>query len=400
MPTLYSIQFLNASGSWSEAVSFADASIVSASRRLVNLGLDTCQIAFAGARPSFAAALAPRTVVRILRDDFDGENPLSHALDQSNPLGWFVGTVVAPKKTVNGNSESASLTLNGPWWNLANLVYRQAGLFYVPTGTKTLSGDTVTNTAAGPQISFGQTQIEISNAPIVLLTSNILVSQGQQSGIPMSAAETLSDYCLAKNPLAFTLGEMPEDLAIPSEQAQDPTCADLVKRVLRWLPSVVSWFDYTQDPPRLNFAARADRAPLAFTMGGDAPQVQQASIQARPDLILSGVTLYFLRRLSLTTTTSTTTTTKPAATTGDTGTGTGTGTGNAGTGPLTGTTSNGNFNSNSSGYISTTQGANATTTDPDTGATTTTTQESTSQEVNILQIDTAGPDPDGVAAMV
>ncbi len=389
MPTIFSIQYLLPSGQWSGAVTFADAGIATASRKLVNQGVDTCEIKFAGSRPSFIAPLSSGSVVRIMRDDYDGY--FGHTEDfSSNPHGWFVGTVIAPKRAIAGNSESASLVLNGPWWQLAQIVYQQQGLFYAPVGTTTLSGDTVIDTPEGPKVSFGDTVVTLSPAPVVMLSSDIILTQAQAEGVPMSAADTLADalaYALAKG-ARFTVGTLPADQPIPSEQTTDPTVADMLKKVLRWLPSVTAWFDYTQDPPALNFAARADRAPITLAMGGDSPQVAQATIQARPDLVLPGVRLQFLRRLNLTSVVSTVTTTTPAPTTE-----------NPNPQPVSTTTYGANAPT-VAGYISSTKGAGTGTTDPTSGATVSTATNETSQAVNSLEIDQAGPNPVGIGALV
>ena len=384
MTTDWTIQFLLPDGTWSGAVAFAAASISGASRKLVNQGLDTCQVSFAGtSRPPWCAPLVPGSVVRILRDDHDGAN------GASNPRGWFVGTVIAPQRVIRGSSEAASLTLNGPWWYLANTVYQQEGLFYVPTGTKVLSGDVVLQIpgVTAPEVSFGETQVTLSTQPYLLRSSDIILTQAQSEGVPMDAAATLQDalaYALAKG-ARFVVGTLPADQPIPSEQATDPTCADMLKRVLRWLPSVVSWFDYATDPPTLNFGARADRAPFTLQMGGDAPQVQEATLQARPDLVLPGVTLQYLRRLTLVSVVQRTTTTTNAATV-------------ANPTPVPVVTVTTTNPSNDSGYQSVVQ-PSAPTTDAAGNTATTTSIESTTA-VNCLEIDTAGPDPDGLGALV
>ncbi len=220
-------------------------------------------------------------------------------------------------------------------------------------------------------VYFGIDEVRLSPAPVLMEASDILVTQNQQDGVPMDGAQTLGDalgYAIGKG-ARLAVGTLPPDQAIPSESATDPTCADMVKRVLKWLPGTVSWFDYEQDPPALNFEDRTARAAQTLTMGGDSPQVQSATLQARPDLVLPGVTLYFLRKLTIQNTLLSTAT--------DSSTGT--------------TTTTPGASNTGNGYTATTE---------TTSGTTTTTQTITNQDVNALQVDQYGPDPTGIGAMV
>ena len=381
MSTVWSFQYYIA-GAWSASVLFTDAQVVSATRTLVNQGIDTVSMVFAGTQPPGAGGFNPGSLIRIFRDDYDG------AGGASNPKGWFTGRIVAPKKATLGNSESCTVLLNGPWWYLAQIVYQQLGLYYLPTGTTTPGTDSIVETSLGPVVYFGAVAVTVNPTPVQQVASDIILTQNQQDGVPMDGAQTLSDaltYAISKK-ARLQIGSLPVDQAIPSESATDPTCADVVKKVLKWLPTVVAWFDYTTDPPTLNFADRTTRTPQTLIMGGNAPQVQTATLQARPDLVLPGVTLYYLRKLTLSAVTDTSTAVTDAngntVTTDE---------------PTPGSTTpiSGGFQING-GYV--TQAAVKS--QLAAGGSSTTTTTTASIQANVLQIDTAGPDPSGIGAMV
>ena len=397
MPTVWSFQYFVA-GQWSAPVLFTDAQVISATRTLVNQGIDTVSMVFAGTQPPGAGGFAYGSLIRIFRDDFDGTSNGGAVTGLSNPKGWFTGRVVAPKKAALGNSESCTVLLSGPWWYLQNIVYQQLGLYYLPTATVVESQNQVVDVAGssalttGPLVYFGQTAVQFSPTPTLQLSSDIILTQNQQDGVPMDGAQTLTDaleWAISRG-ARLAIGSLPQDQAIPSEAATDPTCADMVRKVLKWLPGVVSWFDYSVDPPTINFADRTTRPATTLAMGGNAPQVQTATLQARPDLVLPGVTLYYLRKLTLNSVISSTSTTGGVSTTTIPGS-------TEETQPAESETETNAGLSFSSGYISsnttTVQGAGG-------SGSTSTTNTNSSQQVNVIQVDRAGPDPDGIGAMV
>ena len=326
----WTIQRKTAAGAWADPIDFTDIGIRSAVRKLVNQGIDTCALAFAGLRPAKIGGLKPGETIRVLRDG----------------VGWFYGSVIAPSRSAQASTETATVTLQGPWFQLQQTVFQQVGLFYIVEAST----------------DQGVTTSEVAQA---IYSSQILLTQSD-SVLPLDAGQCYSQavqYCIGKG-ANITLGAVTIDQGIPGESLTDPTCADVIKKVLKWLPFVTCWFDYTQDPPVMNVADLSGRNPITLVMGGDAPQITKATLQARPDLVLPGVKLQFSRQLEKTTTLSTTdpvtgVTTPSGATTG------------AGT-AYTGTIAN-----------------------PDG-----TTSNTTTATLSSLEIQTAGPNPEGIGAFV
>jgi hypothetical protein len=46
----------------------------------------------------------------------------------------------------------------------------------------------------------------------------------------------------------------------PYFEVTDMKCGEIIRKILRYLPDVVQWFDFTTSPPTLNFNHRANLA--------------------------------------------------------------------------------------------------------------------------------------------
>ena len=72
----------------------------------------------------------------------------------------------------------------------------------------------------------------------------------------------------------------------------DITCAEAMRRMLRWIGGVVSatWFDYTQSPPMLRVSTRDQLPAVGLPFAGQAKEVK---IIRRDDLIPPAIHLKF-----------------------------------------------------------------------------------------------------------
>ena len=61
---------------------------------------------------------------------------------------------------------------------------------------------------------------------------------------------------------------MLDGFAVPFDQVSDVTCAEVIKKMLRWHPDAALWFDYSTDPtPTVHVRARGDLAAVAIPFG-------------------------------------------------------------------------------------------------------------------------------------
>lgn len=82
--------------------------------------------------------------------------------------------------------------------------------------------------------------------------------------------------------VAIQLGACSVDMVLPLDEVRDVTCSAAIDRVLRFAPSLCSWFDYSTTPPTLHFG-------LGSAVG--TVPVEDRQISLRHDLVVPGVRL-------------------------------------------------------------------------------------------------------------
>jgi hypothetical protein len=85
-------------------------------------------------------------------------------------------------------------------------------------------------------------------------------------------------------------GETSVGTPVPVDEVTDLPVAEIIKKMLRFTPDAVAWFDYSTTPPKFNVTRRAQCAPvtLPFTEQGD-----RVEITPRKDLQRSEVLIRF-----------------------------------------------------------------------------------------------------------
>ncbi|MBE7189917.1 MAG: hypothetical protein INR67_16635, partial [Jatrophihabitans endophyticus] len=84
------------------------------------------------------------------------------------------------------------------------------------------------------------------------------------------------DYALAAG-APFQRGTILDGFAVPLDQVSDVTCAEVLRKLLRWHPDAVAWFDYSTAPvPTFHVRARGDLAAVALPFG--APTVRLGDV--------------------------------------------------------------------------------------------------------------------------
>lgn len=249
--------------------------IRSAVRTLVNQGRDTLQLGFGGSDLLGNSPLANAETLRL-------DRVLQTAPDVYEATVIFRGRIIGVTRGAYGSSESFSVTLAGPWWYLENLVYMQQARFVV---------DGALNPAPVPPETLSLADF----ATVEKTTSQVVIKEDQKGVTVDSAAQVVDavNYAIAKGaPLA--LGVIDPGIAIPRDAITDATCAEIIARALRWTPDQAVFFDYSVDPPALHVRTRANQSVLPLD-ASDA-EIEQVEINPRHDLVVSGVTLNYIRR--------------------------------------------------------------------------------------------------------
>ena len=233
--------------------------------RRVNQAVDT--LTFDDASTQFDAALRWPIATALVLARNDGSD-----------IVWFRGTVRDAQRIGNGSEMRIRYRVDGPWQWLERTPYLQ--LFKVPSDPTNPSSSLV-NQARG-RVVLGQagdgTKVYLGG----ILGS--ILAQAISAGAPIAySALTLNQY-------------------VPWEEATDLSCAEALQRVLRWRPDLVCWWDYTVNPPSLNFTPQASLStislavqPAGTTDAGPYAPLESVQLRTRPDLAITSAYLLYLQ---------------------------------------------------------------------------------------------------------
>jgi hypothetical protein len=238
---------------------------------------------------------------------------------------FFVGWRVDNLRTASPDIELLRYKFAGPWdYFLERLVFQK--LFLTWNGSQEIAdwrsqvvlgmsltdltgpNDTVPGSIATTRLSLSQQIREIVNYCINQTTAQFGSPQFQFDALTMSGglyplSSTPGTYCKIPDYVpglgtgsggnGLALGQTSRPLQAPLESVQDATCAECLRRQLRWIGGVgspVVWFDYTQSPPALNISTRDQLPSISLPAFASAKNL---SITRRDDLVPSAVCLKF-----------------------------------------------------------------------------------------------------------
>jgi hypothetical protein len=220
---------------------------------------DTFEVTLAGTSFDAAEAFPYRTQVTLKRDG----------------AVWFAGIATKTPRMGQPSAESVGYTFEGPWWYLDHIVYLQQWTFLEDVEYLADFDYFGVTPPSGP----APVAESISNQILGANYAGETVDDGAQIGDAIACAVA------AGAPLQA--GTIDPSLARVSEAARDLTCGEVIRRMLRWYPDCVTWFDYTTSPPTLYVRQRPNLSSVAFSVAGR--PASALDVAARPDLIPSAV---------------------------------------------------------------------------------------------------------------
>jgi hypothetical protein len=178
---------------------------------------------------------------------------------------WFVGRVIQVPREGTPKAESILYKFAGPWWHLDNLIYQQQWMLW----------------------DAGEEEATPQYKGRVILGQSVL-------GTRLTAAQQLQEVLqfaqAAGAPLA--IGTIEPSIQFPWDEAVDITCGEAIRRVLRWCPDAITWFDYSTNPPTFNCARRSSLTPVSTSVNAGAPN-ERIAITSREDLRIPAVILKY-----------------------------------------------------------------------------------------------------------
>ena len=160
---------------------------------------------------------------------------------------WFNGIVTQLPRRGQPDAESNAYKVAGPWWFLENRVFEKT---FNVLDHLAVPGDFTSGVYV--QKSFSHSFLYIG--PTAALSQFNLITTGQQIVEALNWA--LKPFTDTSTPPPFQIGSVTPSQLVPFEEIRDITCAEVVKRCLRWSPDAVAWFDYSTTPPTFNCKQR------------------------------------------------------------------------------------------------------------------------------------------------
>jgi len=226
-------------------VSFASLGLGNLTRTLTTLG------------PDMVTFTAPGT-------DFDGDALFAYGATvriKKDSTQWFYGRVISLPRQGSAADEQITYQLAGPWWYLDKCVYQQSWKVYDGGLTDTNKSRCILNqNSSGNRITSGA-QIEDA------------VNWAIGKGAPI------------------TLGTVDPDINLPFDEQTDISCAEVILKMMRWSPDVVTWFDYSTLTPTFHARKRSNLTAVSLAIGTD--DIDQIVITPRYDLQIPGVVIHY-----------------------------------------------------------------------------------------------------------
>ena len=228
------------------SISAAQAGVTEITRLRATQSTETCTVWTDGRTFDAEPLFAHGSTVTVLRDG----------------VPWFVGRVTGTPGSGDGNTEGFSHELSGPWWYLENLVCRQNWTLRGGETTALLGRLVLGQALDGTRLTSGQILTETLQYAI-------------DSGAPLQ------------------IGVVEPDALLPLDELRDVTCAEVIRKILRWHPDCVAWFDHATAPvPTFHCRARGSLTATTFTVG-QPPLAAVRAITQRLDLITPAVVLHY-----------------------------------------------------------------------------------------------------------
>jgi hypothetical protein len=177
-------------------------------------------------------------------------------------LPWFRGRAGREPSQGDPDAEGKAIEILGPWEQLSRLTYQQrwmGGAWVPPPG----GGDDVWTPGWQYRSRLILGQSEAGAAQTVGAIIREVIAYAASCGVTVSA------------------GIIDDGPYIPWDEVLDITCADAIRRVTRWLPDCVGWYDYSTAVPTFNFRPASALTATTLAVGGILESVNLTRMGAR-----------------------------------------------------------------------------------------------------------------------
>lgn len=204
---------------------------------------------------------------------FESKATISKIDSSGDQKTWFTGWVTSLPRSASGGDESLSVRLSGPWYWLEQMVFE--------------SGWTYTQNGAKPLIVGYTSHLLLNSGGNGLITTGTQIRAVLQYVLDMFTADGRE--------APFQIGAITPVIYAPIDEVRDLSCAEVIRKQLRWHPDAVCWFDSSTVPPTFHCKSRAELVavdlPIATTK--DSGRVSRWSLTPRYDLVRPSVAIRY-----------------------------------------------------------------------------------------------------------
>jgi hypothetical protein len=251
------------------------------SGEFVSKGRDTVTLATVEAFDPGAAQFAWGSPVVVSRD-----RTISNGQYTGGAI-WFQGYVGALRMEASGSGQAIGYEMPGPWWLLERLQFKQARNVFAGWATPGQPASGATFSTVFVAESFLGEDLTEALWTGTQAIGEILAYANECWNATKRGAANGRDNSRD----ILQVGTIDCGQVFPKTRAQTVSCAEAIAQILRYFPTVVTWFDYTTSPPTLYLRDQANLATVSATL--TASQEREVSLAPQYDRQLAGVMLCF-----------------------------------------------------------------------------------------------------------
>jgi hypothetical protein len=242
-------------------------------RPLAQWGLENAKLDFGN------QVLGTLTLTVASEDDSDPEFEFEKkVILWRDNVRWFHGWITQLPYAERAAGIRQEYVASDPWYWLDKTIYEQPRWVLVDPD----------------QPNLGYAQVLSSRLNIFQSASGASSTAGQQAAEAVDYAIFYANLYNGGVPL-FSRGDFSTVAAqAPWETGRDLSCAEVLRRCLRWTRDAVTWWDHSGEIPVLQVQRRASLTAAELAID-DADRIAEYSLTPRPDLVPVGVVITYER---------------------------------------------------------------------------------------------------------